>query len=127
MALMHAYKFTRTVIDWNVMAEAFKNRFRVIAVSDYTDKNGVLPNGKKLVLAVLHDDFDYGTDKKGNPLDNNEGITFDVTVLCSDKAVKKNDVISLKGFDADHSYFVDFNLILRFRDFEVLQPKKPTM
>ena len=63
-------------------------------------------------------------DKQGNPRESNELQTFDATILTRKYGIKKGDYISLLEFDQEHSYAIGFDLLLRFRDLQVLQPSK---
>lgn len=120
MALINTFVFTRTVIDWQKLAQATGNCFRVVAIRDYKDKKGILPDGVTMTLTVLRDTMDYGIDKKSNkPRDNNVYQNFDVTVL-KPVTVKKGDKVRLLDFDEEHSYAIGFDLLLRFKDCEVL-------
>ena len=71
----------------------------------------------------MKDDMDYGIDKSGNPRENNVYQNFDVTILNRNHEVKKGDYVRLLDFDEEHSYVLGFDLLLRFQDCEVLQPK----
>ncbi|WP_026524149.1 hypothetical protein [Butyrivibrio sp. MB2005] len=115
MALQNLYKFARTVIDADKLLEAFHNEMLVVACRDYSDKKGVLKDGKTLTLQVLYDDTDYGINKKtGKPIQDNVMQNFDVTVLGCDTDFQRGDKVALFDFDEEHSYYIDNNLILRF-------------
>lgn len=98
--------------------EGTGNKYKVVSTRPYTDKKGVLPDGYLLTLKVLTDTIDYGFDKDGNPRENNVDQNFDVTVLSKHTLLQKGDYIALKDFDADHSYAIGFDLILRFKNYE---------
>lgn len=122
MSLINTFVYTRTVIDWDKMAEALHNQFRVVSSRLYADKKGILPEGVTLTLTVLKDDFDYGIDKKnGKPRENNLYQNFDVTVLNRNHDFKKGDVIRLIGFDAENSFAIGYDLLMRFKDAELIQ------
>ncbi|MBQ8490261.1 MAG: hypothetical protein IJ535_10825 [Pseudobutyrivibrio sp.] len=122
--LVNTFLYTKTIIKGQELIDAMHNQFRVVSCSDYTDKNGKLPDGKRLTLQVMYDDTDYGVDKKtGKPRDNNVYQTFDVTVLNRNTDFEKGDIVALYDFDEEHSYAFDFNLILRFRDCKKIQSK----
>lgn len=125
MSIINAWNFTRTVIDWEKFAQATHNQYRVVSTRPYTDKKGVLPNGVTLTLQVIKDDFDYGVDKDGKPRENNLFQNFDVTVLNDKVDAKKGDMVQLLNFDAEHSFVIDFNMYLRFKDAKVLRPQTP--
>lgn len=38
MALINTYKFVKTIIDWESLAKATHNMYRVVSVRPYTDK-----------------------------------------------------------------------------------------
>jgi len=120
MALINSWFFTKTLIDWLAIEKATGNQFRVVSVRPYVDKKGVLPEGYTLTLMVLKDDFDYGVDKAGKPRESNLFQNFDATVLTRKQEVKKGDQVRLIGFDAEHSFAINFDLLLRFRDFEIV-------
>ena len=127
MALINSFVFTKTVIDADALLKAMHNQFRVASVRPFVDKKGILANGLTLTLNVLYDDFDYGVDKKtGQPRDNNLYQNFDVTVLDRSQPVKKGDFISLGDFDAENSFAIGFDLLLRFKSLRILQPKPQT-
>lgn len=119
MSLINTFLYTRTIIDWDKLSKATGNNFRVVAARPYVDKKGVLPNGTTMTLTVLSDNMDYGVSKDGRPRDNNLYQNFDVTVL-RQISVKKGDLVELVDFDAEHSYAIGFDLLLRFKDCHVL-------
>lgn len=125
MSIINAWNFTRTVIDWEKFSQATHNQYRVVSTRPYADKKGVLPNGVTLTLQVIKDDFDYGVDKEGKPRENNLFQNFDVTVLNDKVDAKKGDMVQLLNFDAEHSFVIDFNMYLRFKDAKVLRPQTP--
>ena len=124
--MVNSFAFTRTIFDAESFLEATHNQFKVVSVRSYTDKKGILPNGYNLTLLILKDDYDYGVDKDGNMRENNEYQNFDVTILTDKKTVKKGDIVKLLDFDSEHSYVIKYELILRFKDFEVLKTAKST-
>lgn len=125
MSIINAWNFTRTVIDWEKFSQATHNQYRVVSSRPYVDKKGVLPNGVNLTLQVIKDDFDYGVDKEGKPRENNLFQNFDVTILNDKVVAKKGDMVQLLDFDAEHSFVIDFNMLLRFKDARVLKPQSP--
>ena len=124
MRIANAWLFSHVEIDWDKFAEGTHNQYRVVSSRPYVDKKGELPNGVNLTLQVLEDDTDYGVDKNGKPRENNLFQNFDVTVLNDKVNVKKGDMVQLLQFDAEHSYYINFNMILRFRDAKVLRPQQ---
>lgn len=73
----------------------------------------LLYDGYTLTLQIMQDNFDYGTDKNGNPRENNVLQNFDATVLTRHTPIKKGDKIRLHDYDEEHSYVIGFNLLLR--------------
>lgn len=124
MSLINIFAFTETLIKADAILNATGNKYKIVSVREYTDKKGKLPDGYNLTLKVLQDNFDYGIDKDGNPRESNEDQNFDVTVLSRHTKLKKGDYISLKDFNSDNSYYIDFNLILRFNDYEKIDAKR---
>ena len=120
MGIVNAFMFTNTVIDADKFLNATHNRYRVVSVRPYVDKKGVLPEGFNLTLQVLKDDMDYGIDKDGKVRENNLYQNFDVTVLSRLVEPKKGDMIKLSGFDSENSYVIGFDLLMRFRNIEVI-------
>lgn len=120
MPIINNWCFTRTIIDWDKFADATYNHYRVVSVRPFVDKKGLLSDGYLLTLMVLQDDYDYGMDKKNQPRENNQYQNFEVTVLSRTYNVKKGDDIRLLDFDEEHSFVVGFDLILRFKDFEII-------
>ena len=123
MALINTWNFVKTVILWDVIAQATFNQYRVVSARPYVDKKGKLPEGLTLTLMVLKDKHDYGVDKNGMPRENNVYQNFDATVLNRKHQIKKGDVIRLLDFDEENSYAIGFDLLLRFRDCEIVQPQ----
>lgn len=131
MDLQNITNFIYTVIDWEKFAKATHNQYRVVSATPYVDSKGLLPEGYRLTLMVIKDDFDYGVDKEGNPREDNIMRSFDATVLNRKHEVHKGDYVALRDFDAEHSYYIvkykegkkEVSLILRFKDYEVLQPQ----
>lgn len=125
MALVNTWFFTRTIIDWDTFSKATHNQYRVLSVRPWADKKGILGEGLAVTLQVLKDDFDYGVDKQGVQRESNELQTFDAHILTRKHDIKKGDYVALLEFDQEHSYAIGFDLLLRFRDVQVLQPNKP--
>lgn len=121
--LKNINQFVRTIIDWDAIADATHNQFLVVGATPYADKKGRLPDGYRVTCQVRIDDHDYGVDKNGVARESNLYENFDVTVLARKQALKKGDIIRLLDFDTENSFAIGFDLILRFRDYEVLQPK----
>ena len=122
MALNHSYLFTKTIINWPAIEKATHNQYRVVSVRDYVDKKGRFPDGYTMTLMVIKDDYDYGVDRNGNPRESNLFCNFEVTVFSRSHSVKKGDYIKLINYDSENSYAIGYDLLLRFKDFEVINP-----
>lgn len=123
MALINTFFFTRNIIDAEKFLKATRNNYKVVSARPYNDKKGKLPDGVTLTLMVVADDFDYGKDKQGQPRENNLYQNFDVTVLNRKHTFKKGDMVRLVDFDAEHSYAIGFDLLMRFKDAELIHPQ----
>lgn len=121
MSLINTFLFTKTVIDWDKIAKATHNQYKMVLARPYEDKKGILPDGFVFTLSVLIDDFDYGVDKNNVPRENNLYQNFDVTVLNRNTPVQKGDIIRLLDFDEEHSFAIGFDMILRFKNYEVVR------
>lgn len=125
--IKNIYKFTKNTFLAKEFLEATGNAYRVVSQAPYMDKKGnVGTRGTTLTLMILQDSTDYGVDKNtGEQRDNNVFETFDVTILNGETHLdlKKGDNIALKDFDPDHSYVMDYSLILRFKGYVKLEGK----
>lgn len=121
MALINTWFFTKTVIDWGAIEAATHNQYKVVSVRPYQDKKGKLPDGITMTLMVIKDTYDYGNSKDGKSRENNLYQNFEATVLNRNHAPKKGDTIKLIGFDSENSFAINFDLILRFADMEIIQ------
>ena len=128
MGLLHFWKYTKTVVDGESFQKATRNTYRALGSRPYSDRKGVLPNGRTYTLQVLYDDMNYGVDKKtGMQRETNKMQVFDVTVFNTRNDIKCGDIVKLIGFDQANSYSINFNQILRFKDIQVVpqQGNKP--
>lgn len=126
MPISNAWTFTET----NFKAEEFLNNteniFRLVSQRPYVSKKDPNEKGVTLTLQITKDNTDYGVDKKnGFKRDNNVLNTFDVTVLNnSDRVdINKGDYVRLIEFIQEKSFVIGFDLILRFRDVEIVNVK----
>jgi len=126
MSLINTWYFTKTIINWATIEKATHNQYRVVSVRPYVDKKGSLPDGYLVTLMVLKDDFNYGVDKNGNLRESNLYQNFEATILSKKQVIKKGDIVRLLEFDAEHSFAINFDLILRFKDFEIVPPSGTT-
>lgn len=119
-------KFAVTVIKNDLLEKITGNRYRVLATKPYAGK-GDLPPGVTVDLLIQEDNAPegfYGVKEDG--ITPREGVLFQnmrVTIANGEPAktlanLKVGDEIRLLDFDQDHSYYIDFNLILRYRNYE---------
>lgn len=120
-------KFIETRIKNKEFEQMTGNNFMVLETKPFAGKGDLLP-GVNLTLLIQEDHAPagyYGTKKDGSP---REGIQFqNVTVTIANgrteetmKDLHAGDRIALVGFDPEHSYYIDFNLILRYKDYKKL-------
>lgn len=118
----NVYKFIATIFRDDVFKQATHNQYYCVSCKPYQNKEGKLPNGVRLTLRILKDDFDYGTDKDGNEILNNEGQNFDCTVLSTDVQPNRGDIVALGELDSENTFYINYNLILRYKSCKVLKP-----
>lgn len=124
---MNSSAYIKTVIDWPRMNADWGGVYRLVSQRSYKGKPG-LPAGVMVRLQIIEDHAEPRIDKKtGRPLDNNVFETFEATIPGTPYplAFKKGDYVSLDGFMPDASYYIDYNLILRFESIKAAQPPKP--
>lgn len=122
--MINTFVFVETLINWSLMEQYFGNVFTYITERPYHDKKGILPDGVIVTLNIIKDDGDYGIDKKtGKQRSTNLGQNFDVTILNGKTSTdfQFGDKVSLVDFDQEHSYSMNFDLLLRFKDIKKAQ------
>ena len=127
--IKHPMRYVKQIVDGEKLLDDFGNRLLVISQRPYKGKTSdsgeiITPAGSTLTVQVLDDFSDPIIDREtGEIMDNNSLETFDVTIIGATYplAVKKGDYISLKGFLPKLSYYINFNLILRFSDIEKIE------
>jgi hypothetical protein len=120
-SLPNGYKFVKTRVDWQLLSDVTDNQYEVVGSRKWIDSKGVLPDGYTLTLKILVDNYNYGLDKDGEPIDNNVGQNFDVTILSRDVKPKKGDIVALLNYDEDNSYVIKYDWLLRFKGVKVLR------
>lgn len=124
--IKNAYRYVKTVVDGKRILLDLKNCFRVVSSrqSKGSPKKGIEP-GTTITLQITEDISEPIYDKEtGEVKDNNVFETFDVTIVGkTDLGLKKGDLVALEGFLPEISYYINFNLILRFSDVRVLNAK----
>lgn len=127
--MFKASKYVRTVIDVEQMLKDFDNVFLVVSTRSYQGKpEQNLAPGATFTLQVLKDMSEVQIDKKTNlPIENNLMEQFQVTIpgLPYPSDIKKGDYVRLGKFMPEVSYYINFNLILRFGEIVKVQPNKP--
>lgn len=116
--MINTWKYVEQKVNGELFLKNTCNRFEFVAQRPYHDKRGVLPDGVVLTLRILEDSGDYGTDKTtGRPRPTNRGQNFDATVLNgkTELPLEFGDVVALDQFDAENSYAMGFDLLMRFR------------
>lgn len=125
MPLKNTFALTKTTFENDIFLKNTGNVFKYVSQRPYLDKNGRCGvQGTTLTLMVIHDDTDYGYDKEtGEVRDNNVFETFDVTILNgkTHENLNKGDNITLLDYDAEHSYVIGFDLILRYKSYELVE------
>lgn len=123
--MLNTYQFIRTIIDWETMEKNFGGVFAYVSEEEYHDKKGKLSDGVTVTLRILRDDGDYGINPKtGKKRRTNLGQNFNVTILNgkTETSFQYDDKVKLIDFDQEHSYAIDFDLLLRFKDIQKVQP-----
>lgn len=118
--LRNVNRYVVTSINITQFLTDFDNRFKVVSQRSYKGKpQKGLGHGVTMTLQVLEDHAPPILNKDtGEPIENNVLENFNVTFIGDLPVVlKKGDIITIdsKGFLPEVSYYIDFNLILRFR------------
>lgn len=116
--MLKATRYIEQVIHADKMLNDFGNRFMVISSKEYRGKpESGIPAGTTFTLQVMEDKAPPMIDKKTNrPMDNNVFETIQVTIpgLQYPTSLVKGDFVALYKFLPEISYYIDYNLILRF-------------
>jgi len=120
--IKRSYRYIKHVIDAQKLLEDFDNRFLLVSQRRYNGKivdcKVITPEGVTVTVQILTDRSEPVIDKTtGEIMDDNVYETFDATIIGASYPLplKKGDIVSLFNFETDNSYYVDFNLILRFK------------
>lgn len=112
-------RYVKTLIDADGMLKDFGNDFLVVSVREYKGKvEKGLPSGACFTLQVLHDTSPVEAGKENNLMEQ-----FEVTVPGAryPSDIKRGDHVRLGKFMPESSYFIKFNLILRFAEIQKIQ------
>lgn len=120
--IKHGSRYTRTIVEGDKFLEDTGNEYMLISQRKYkgkTDRDGnpVLEPGVTVTLQIMRDTSQPIVDKEtGLILDDNALETFEATIVDCPYPLpyKKGDRVSLHGFLTEHSYYINFNFILRF-------------
>lgn len=114
-------KYQKTTVKGEEFIKDTENQYRIVNQRPYTDSKGRLDNGIVMTLQILSDKNQYPNGEDNMVLD-----TFQVYVICGthDLGFKKGDYISLNGFMEEHSYYINYNFILRFKGAEKINVKE---
>lgn len=116
--MFNSMSYTKTFFDANKFLANTKNKYRVVGQKPYLDKSGKAgKQGVTLTLQIVEDVGDYGLDKEGNKRPTNLFENFEATILNGQTKMdlNKGDYVSLGEFDQEHSYVINYDVILRFR------------
>lgn len=127
--LKHSTRYVKQIVEGEKLITDLGNRFLVISQRPYKGKTNdfgevITPSGTTFTVQALDDFSDPIINKEtGEVMDNNALETFDVTIIGAEYPLplKKGDYVSLKGFLPELSYYINFNLILRFSDIEKIE------
>lgn len=129
MPIQNAYRYSVTKINIDQFFRDTLNEYLVVSQRPYrgkTDLDGkiIIEPGANITLQVITDISEPVIDKKtGEIKENNELETFEVTIEgCQyPLPLKKGDKVSLGDFDEENSYYINYNLILRFRKIKLIE------
>lgn len=128
--MLRATRYVEQVLHIEQMLQDFGNRFMVISSKEYKGKvESGIPAGTTFTLQVMEDKSQPILDKKTNkPVENNRFETFQATIpgLKYPTNIEKGDFVSLGKFLPDISYYIDYNLILRFGEIKKLVKSSPS-
>lgn len=127
MALQNSWFFSQTSFNDAKFKSVTNNQFRLVSQHPYASKKNPQDIGVALTLQVVKDTADYGVDKKtGMKRENNVLNTFDVTILNGVQRLdaQKGDVIRLGDMIVEKTFIIGFNLILRYKDVQVIKRDK---
>lgn len=119
MALINSWIYTKSIFESEKFLKATHNEFQFVAQKPYISKKNPSDKGVTVTLLIIHDDEDYGVDKKtGNKRDSNVLNTFDVTILNGRNSLpfKKGDKVALVNYIEEKSFVIGFDIMLRFAD-----------
>jgi hypothetical protein len=127
----NAGKFAHTVIDGDLLEKITGNRYLVLSINPYKGKDDV-PEGVNITALIQEDHAPEGFyGFKADGFTPREGVKYqniNITILSGNTIKTMQDLhvgdeIAVFELDQQHSYFIDFNLILRFKRYKKLNKK----
>ena len=132
--IKYANRYVETVIHADELLNDVGRGLRFVSQKPYPGKpEANLAAGATVTLQITEDNSSPIVDEKtGRTKDNNVLETFDATIVgvAYPLDIQKGDIVELGDFIPEASYFIKFNLILRFRSIrKVVQQHtvQPTM
>lgn len=119
------YRYAKTLVLGNDLLSDTGNKYRLVSQRAYkgnTEKN--IPAGVTVTLQIIEDNSEPIVDKAtGMAADNNVFETFEATILNTEFPLpyKKGDYVALEDFKEEYSYYINYNLILRFGGIKLLK------
>ena len=117
-------QYVKTVVCGTQLQEDTGNRYLYIAARPYAGKpeKGLAP-GAIVTLQILEDNAPTIDKKTGKTVDNRlEPLTVTVVGCQYPLPFEKGDEVSLGNFMPEHSYYIDYQFILRY---DAIHPYKP--
>lgn len=121
----NSHRYIRNLIDGQKFMKDTGNKYRFVGQREYkgkSDKN--IPAGTTVTLQIIEDHSEPVIDKAtGRVKDNNVFETFDATIVgvTYPLSFSKGDYVMLEDFKEEISYYINFNLILRFGGIKLLK------
>ena len=126
--IKNGYRYIRHLIDIDRFLADTGNRYMMTGqrpdkgkIND--DGTVVRPPGVRMTLQILVDNSEVLVDRESGEIkEDNMYETFVVTIVDAKYPLplQKGSIVSLKQFLPAHSYYIDYNFILRFGDYELL-------
>ncbi len=119
------HRYIKTIVNGEEFLNDTRNKYRVVGQREYKgkpDKN--IPAGATVTLQIIEDHSEPIIDKAtGRIKDNNVFETFDATIIGVTYPLpfNKGDYVALEDFKEEISYYINFNLILRFGGIKLLK------
>lgn len=125
----YAHRYIRQTINGDQWKKDFNNLFRLVSQRPYkgkmNDKGEVLtPAGVMATVQIIEDLSAPAIDKEtGEIMEDNSLENVEVTIIGASYPLplQKGDLVSLGNFIPELSYYVNYNLILRFDGIEKVE------